>query len=235
MSLRITTALSAALLALSTPALGQGTPKGADEAGFVTMSYGETLQSFLTVNDDSLQNGYYYKAFVFSGEEGDSLSLTLSSIDFNVNLLLADSSDTIIEDDDNSGGACNAHLQYELPTTGRYIVYATSTTPHQTGQFNISLATGHTDPPSKKRCRGFLEVNDTLSVGDSIPGKLGPPNSKLGKSFFQVWALDIPWARRQRSICFRMISMPGWPCSKDSPPPVTPTMTAPESATPDSW
>ncbi len=193
MALRIATAItSLALLAGASPAAGQVTSAEPEELKFVTLSYGETVQSFLTVNDDSLQNGLYYKAFVFSGEMGDSITATLSSIDFNVGLLLADSADVIVEDDADGGGLCNAQIQFELPATGRYILYATSATSHETGQFNISVAKGHNSPPSDKPCRGFLLVKDTLSVGDSISANLGPPDSKLGRTFYEVWALDVP-------------------------------------------
>lgn len=193
MALRIATALTAfALLTVVSPAVGQDASGAAEELKFTTMSYGETLQSFLTANDDSLQNGLYYKAFVFSGEMGDSITAIMSSIDFNASLLLADSADVIIKDDADGGGLCNAQVQFELPASGRYVLYATSATAHETGQFNISVARGHTPPPSNRPCRGFMQAKDTLSVGDSIPAKLGPPDGKLGRTFYEVWALDIP-------------------------------------------
>ena len=193
MALRIATAItSLAMLAGVSAASGQGVAEEAEELKFVTISYGETVQSFLTVNDDSLQNGLYYKAFVFSGEMGDSITATLSSIDFNASLLLADSADVIIEDDNDGGGLCNAQVQFELAASGRYILYATSATAHEIGQFNISVARGHNPPPSDKPCRGFLLAQDTLSVGDSIPASLGPPDGKLGRTFYEVWALDVP-------------------------------------------
>ena len=193
MALRIATALTSfALLTVASPAAGQEASAEAEEPEFVTMSYGETIQSFLTVNDDSLENGRYYKAFVFSGKMGDSITATLSSIDFNANLLLADSTDLIIEDDDNGGGLCNAQVQFELPATGQFVLYATSAAAHETGQFNISVARGHNPPPSDQPCRGFLQVEDTLWVGDSIPANLGPPDGKLGRTFYEVWVLDIP-------------------------------------------
>jgi hypothetical protein len=159
---------------------------------FLPISYGETLSGFLTAADDSLQDGSHYKMFLFSGDAGDSVTISVSSLDFNAHVLFADSVDTILADDSDSGGMCNAHMTAVLPTSGRYIVYATTFYPHDVGEFQISVSKGNTDPGSTRPCGGFFDTKGTLSAGDSAMGTLGPPDSKLGPSYFQTWEIDVP-------------------------------------------
>ena len=158
---------------------------------FLPIGYGETLTGFLTAADDSLADGSHYKMFLFAGEAGDSITISVNSLDFNAHLLFADSMDNILADDGDSGGLCNAHLTHVLPTSGRYIVYATTFYPHDVGEFQVSLTEGSADPSSTRPCGGFFDLNGTLTSGDSAMGTLGPPDSKLGPSYFQVWEIDV--------------------------------------------
>ena len=159
---------------------------------FLPINIGETVVGFLTPSDDSLQDGSLYKMFLFSGEAGQSVTFSLNSGDFNAHLLLADSVDTILADDADGGGRCNARVTFALPTAGRYIVYATSFTPGEVGEFQLSAQSGTVEPASNRPCSGFFGGNGPLAPGDSVEGTLGPPDSKLGPSYFQVWRLAIP-------------------------------------------
>jgi hypothetical protein len=159
---------------------------------FLPIAFGETVSGFLTAADDSLQDGSHYKMFLFTGEQGDSVTVLVSSLDFNAHLLFADSLDTILADDADGGGSCNARVTHVLPTSGRYIVYATSFTPHEVGEFQVSLSKGTATPASTRPCAGFFDKKGTLSAGDSVMGTLGPPDSKLGPSYYQVWGINVP-------------------------------------------
>jgi len=186
----IKTAAAAVVLITSTAVAQEGTEEAANP--FTPISYGETLAVFLTASDDTLQDGSHYKMFLFTGEQGDSVTITVGSLDFNAHVLFADSMDTILFDDGDGGGSCNAHFTQVLTTGGRYIVYATTFSPHETGEFEISVNKGNVAPGSTRPCAGFFDKNGTLSAGDSAMGTLGPPDSKLGPSYFQVWNIDVP-------------------------------------------
>jgi len=159
---------------------------------FTEISYGEVITSRLRIEDDSLADGSLYKMYVFAGGEGDSVTVSLSSRDFNTHLFLADSVDTIIETDDDSGGDCNSHLTAVLPVAGRYIVYATSTYRAKVGEFELSVQKGMHAPAGTARCGGFFEIMGTVTMGDSVQGTLGPPNGKLQGSYYQVWDVAVP-------------------------------------------
>lgn len=176
---------TAALLISTTEAQEQ------DEPLITPISYGETQSAFLTATDDSLQDGSHYKMFVVSGDQGDSVTVAINSLDFNAHILFADSLDTILGDDGDSGGLCNAQLSYVLPITGRYIIYATSFSAHEVGEFQISVNRGSAPPANGRPCGGFFDKKGTLSAGDSVMGTLGPPDPKLGPSHYQVWGIDV--------------------------------------------
>ncbi len=187
---RIISAAAAAVVLTTSSVLAQVEEEAANP--FLPISYGETLSGFLTAADDSLADGSHYKMFLFSGDAGDSVTVSVSSLDFNAHVLFADSLDTILADDGDGGGLCNAHMTHVLPTSGRYIVYATTFYPHDVGEFQISLNKGAMAPGSTRPCGGFFDTKGMLSVGDSAMGTLGPPDSKLGPSYFQAWEIEVP-------------------------------------------
>ena len=187
---RTTMTAAAAVVLLANTAVAQQVPAEVTNP-FLPISYGETLAGYLTAADDTLGDGSHYKMFLFSGELGDTVTIGVGSLDFNAHVLFADSLDTILLDDGDAGGSCNAHLNYVLPTGGRYIVYATTFSPHETGEFQISVNRGTTAAPSTRPCAGFFDKKGALSVGDSAMGTLGPPDSKLGPSYYQVWNIDV--------------------------------------------
>lgn len=182
-------------------ALGLGMAIGSLEAQstagqFQSINYGETLAAYLTTSDETLPDGSFYKAFAFHSQLADTITITLTSIDFDAVLLLADSSGELISpggSDNNGGGQCNAHLTFVVPVEGDYLLLATSNYPAHVGEFRVSLARGVRPAPSSEPCRGFFETKGTLTVGDTVAGHLGPPeDGKLGPSYYQVWDLSVP-------------------------------------------
>ncbi len=164
-----------------------------EENPFIDIAFGDVVTGHLTPEDDTLSDGSHYKMYLLSGSAGDSITISLASLDFNSHLFLADSTDEILDTDDDTGGSCNSHINYVLPDSGRYIVYATSTYPRSVGEYRLSITKGMSPPGSTRRCAGFFETKGTLSAGDSVEGTLGPPDdSKLGSSYYQVWGLSVP-------------------------------------------
>ena len=185
MSLRATILVTLFAAALATAATAQ------DDNPFIEISVGETHAGQLAAGSDSLADGSLFEVFLFSGEAGDTVTISVVSIDFNTHLLLADSLDAILETDDDSGGECNSHLAYVLPESGRYIVYATSTYRAKIGQYELSILPGTVPAPSSKRCGGFFDAKGTLALGETIEGTLGPPDPIIQGSYYQTWDLAV--------------------------------------------
>ncbi len=72
------------------------TVAAAQEQRWQPIAYGETLAGFLTVGDDSLQDGSLFKLFLFEGQEGDSITIQINSEDFNAHVLFANEQDDVL-------------------------------------------------------------------------------------------------------------------------------------------
>ena len=151
---------------------------------------GETVTDFLAQSNDSLQDGSRYKTFVLQGAADDSITIVMSSRDFNAHLILSDAEDSVLNNDANSGGDCNAHVTHVLPTTGTYYIFANTEARAELGQFQLQVARGFQPPPSATPCRGFVNPEGLLAVGDSVTGRLDTDDLVLADtSRFETWAL----------------------------------------------
>ena len=182
----------AAVVALVVGFFGTAAAAQEETLSPTAIGFGETVTQHLEVTDDTLEDGSSYKLYMFAAQAGDSVTISVKSIDFNAYLFLSDSVNTILETDDDSGGDCNAHLSTVIPTSGSYAIYATSTYPGRTGEFELELHKGMQAPASTERCGGFFTSKGTIAPGDSTAGELGPPDSKLSGSYYQIWDLSIP-------------------------------------------
>lgn len=190
---RIVTITKVVLLIASHLTAQQETANLADRS--TPISYGDTLTGYLTEAGQSLSDGAYYKAFRFAGRAGDTVTIASSSVDFNSFLLLVDSLEDVLSSDDDTGGMCNSHLTHVLPETGPYSIYATSFEPDQKGEFQVSLRQGTIVPKADRPCAGFFDEHGTIGLGDSVVGTLGPPDAKLGPSYYEVWGIEVPEGR----------------------------------------
>lgn len=154
------------------------------------LSYGETVSNVLTVEDDTLSDGSAYKVYYFQATAGDSLTIYLSSRDFNTHLILADSADQVLNSDDNSGGRCNSYLSYVVPVTGLYEIFATASTRAEIGQYQLTLQRGIQPPNSRERCAGFLGPEGFVLVGRPVRGAVEARDRTLpDTSKFELWTL----------------------------------------------
>jgi CHAT domain-containing protein len=81
-------------------------------------------------------NGYY-NIHTFEGQAGEQITLELTSSEFDSYLILRDSDNKQIAEDDNSGGGRNAKIIVTLPTTGTYTILV-NTYAGQTGNYTLS-------------------------------------------------------------------------------------------------
>ena len=155
------------------------------------VTYGETITDVLTQASDTLQDGSFFKSFMLAGKAGDSLALTLSSVDFDANLVLIDDQENVVAFDDDSGGRCNAHLNAVVPATGLYFAIAVTARPGDIGEFQLTLRRGEHRPSSGEPCRGFAAPQGIVTVGDTIFGAIGydAPTLPADSTFYHVWVL----------------------------------------------
>jgi len=89
----------------------------------ILIAYGETVVG-------SIDNRLYEQAYVFDGQAGDVVTISMVSLDNTLDsyLVLYDAypSQNPLASDDDSGGNGNALINgYQLPATGRYYIVAT--------------------------------------------------------------------------------------------------------------
>lgn len=185
---------SLTLLGLATVAVA-GT--AAAQSDTLTIRYGQTLDGELTADDPTLQDGSFFKSYQFVGRVGDAVTIWLNSTDFDATLLLTNTHDSVLVTDNNTGGACNAHIQTALPGTGAYSLYVTTAEAGELGQYYLTLQRGTYPPERQDPCVGWSGLTGTISVGDSVSGALTPIDHVLpnDSTYYQVWQLWNPTAQ----------------------------------------
>jgi hypothetical protein len=157
----------------------------------VQLPYGETVAGVLAPDGDTLTDGSYYRQYALMGNEGDVLSISVLSGDFNATVLLLDAIDNVIASDDNGGGDCNSHMTTALPAAGRYFVIARGSARHEIGNFTLSVQQGESPPASTRPCRAFHGPRGILQSGDTVRAAIGLADPLLpnDSTRYQVWVL----------------------------------------------
>jgi serine protease Do len=168
-----------------------GAPVAAQE-GYEPIAYGETVSNFLTADDPIFDlDSTTYKIYGFDGVRGDTITIHLSSEDFNSQLIVTDEAGNPLADDMDSGGNCNAYVTTILPDSGFYIVYVNGTYSGELGQFQLTLQHGLQPPGSTEQCRGLtvLGHRGTVWIDGAVEGSLGEQSYTFRNEYFDVWLL----------------------------------------------
>ena len=93
----------------------------------------------LNTLDQRLPDNSLYEEYVFTGQQGQTVAITLNSQDFDAYLLLIDDQgNKIAENDDYAQNGTDAAMQIVLPYTGQYRVIVNAY--DQTGQGNYQIS-----------------------------------------------------------------------------------------------
>lgn len=112
----------------------------------------------------------YFDAYSFEGQAGQTVTLGMSSLEFDPYLILLSPNGDDIAQDNNSGGNRNARIRLRLPETGRYILLANSHQGGESGRYRLSLrsdARGNANP-SPPRGNLLLRERGELRPGDLV-------------------------------------------------------------------
>ncbi len=104
---------------------------------------GKAIAATLSATDNTLPDGSYYKAYQFQGQAGQSLVIEMRGNGLDPYLVLFDATGRKLAEDDDGGGGKNARLAINLPTTGKYTLYANSYEVGQAGSFTIAGRLGN--------------------------------------------------------------------------------------------
>ena len=143
--------------------------------------------------------GQRVAAFTVEGHAGDPLSVDLRSTDFDAYLYLIGPDLAPVEEDDDSGGACNARLATFLPAAGTYRIVVGSLG-GETGSYELVVGQ-RALPEARGECGGDpatgasiagTEPSGTLALGAAVDGSLGEGDATLPDGgWFKTYTYDV--------------------------------------------
>ena len=138
-----------------------------ESATCTPISYGETVTGTLGLFDDESRNQTDSRAdcYTFSAVEGDRISVSLSSDDFDTYVFLSDALGDVVASDDDGGDGINSRIvSFPAPSTGTFTIEATSYF-GGTGTYSLTLTRTETADCT------------TLVYGQTIEGSLASGDS----------------------------------------------------------
>jgi len=134
-------------VASNTQTLQQSTATRSTGGGQTTIPavrVGETVNGTLSSSDSLYPDNSYFKFYQFTAPVGRSVTIDLSSDDFDPVLIIrgADLDNSIINDD--GGPGCYSRITRTFPSAGPYriLVNSTNSPERQTGSFSLSITDG---------------------------------------------------------------------------------------------
>ncbi|MEM1056936.1 MAG: DUF4344 domain-containing metallopeptidase [Bacteroidota bacterium] len=165
---------------LSVRSLGGGTPV-ADN----TIRSGQTVNGALTASDAQLSDGSFFDDYTYEGTPGETLTITLTSSDFDAFLyggrmengrFVSDATD-----DDGAGGS-DAQMTAEVGFSGRYTIRVNSYAAGSMGRYTLTVEGSGGGP---------MVSADVIRPGGSVTGTLGSDDDRLGDgSYFDFYEIE---------------------------------------------
>lgn len=116
-----------------------------------------TASASLTSADCRLSDGSYFDFFRFSGTQGQTVTVDMSSAAFDTFVFLLNPVGEVVASDDDGGGALNSHLVYTLTATGTWSIATNSFHPNTFGPYLLHL-----------NCAGGIGVTATPLGGEAV-------------------------------------------------------------------
>jgi hypothetical protein len=124
---------------------GSGSGGSGGGSGSV-LRVGSSASGSLSSSDATLDDGSYFDEWSYSGQGGESITVTMTSADVDSYLLAflgnGMSSGEYLAEDDDSGGGLNAQITLTLPASGTYTFVANTFGQGETGSYEMSVTSG---------------------------------------------------------------------------------------------
>ena len=104
-----------------------------------TLSSGSTVNGALQSGDLVRTDGTYADGYLYQGQAGEQLTLTLRSNQFDTWLVIDDPASSFRETNDDGDGGTNSRLTVTLPRTATYVIAANSLNKGATGSYSLNL------------------------------------------------------------------------------------------------
>jgi hypothetical protein len=172
--------------AATTPALAQQ-----------QIAVGQAMSGSLTVSDLQWSSGERYDPYVFFGQAGQFVTITMSSSDFDSYLILQDMNGNQLAYNDDGGGGLNAQIQQSLPMSGTYRIIARAYRANAFGNYTLMLAgqggVAMTPTPMPMATTmvtnpNQLNVLGQIGANQQVSGNLTPMDQRWDNKPVQVWS-----------------------------------------------
>lgn len=131
----------------------------------------------LSASDPTRQGGQYFESWAFEGTAGESITLELTSHDFDTFLILRAPNGSEESNDDISRRDTDSRINMILPESGTYRVLASSYLAGAEGLYSLSIGRAdRTDVP----VQSVESTSDGLALGASVEGRLVRRDAQLG-------------------------------------------------------
>ncbi|WP_152569570.1 MULTISPECIES: hypothetical protein [Sphingomonas] len=175
------------LLLSAAPALAQSAP--GDLGNFLrsnsgTLTSGSTVNGALESGDLVRTDGTFADGYLYNGQAGERLTVTLRSKQFDTWLVVDDPNSSFRETNDDGYGGTDSRMTVTLPRTATYIIAANSLSKGATGSYSLTVqsdrAPGATASSSGSSGSGSGELSTMyargglprIAIGQSLSGQL---------------------------------------------------------------
>lgn len=194
------TLLLEADVAAGAPVATSGGGGGADRPRVIgPLTPGTPVSGELKQGDEVLDDDSFADSYSFRGRGGQSVTITLTSADFDAYLAfgrLVDGAYASLDSDDDGAGGTNSRIDATLPADGEYIVRANTLFKNKTGRYTLLVtAAGEAMPVEAPAAGGGNPLVSSVPgahmpvvLGQELRGTLGPGDEKISDgSFADIW------------------------------------------------
>ena len=161
------------------------------------IAIGQAMSGSLTVSDLQWSDGARYDPYIFYGQAGQYVTITMTSSDMDSYLILQDMNGNQIAYNDDGGGGLNAQIQQGLPMTGTYRIIAKAYRTNVFGNYTLMLAgsggVAMTPQPMPMASPivsspNQLNVLGQIGANQQVSGNLTPMDQRWDNKPLQIWA-----------------------------------------------
>jgi CHAT domain-containing protein len=121
-----------------TPTIGQTRPNSPSQQLPQGQRQPTTVNGRLDSSSNTLEDKSYYNVHTFEGKAGESVTIDLTSSEFDAYLVLGSPDDKKIVENDDGGDGTNARITITLPTSGTYKIFVSTNEAGELGNYNLS-------------------------------------------------------------------------------------------------
>ncbi|HED65260.1 MAG TPA: caspase family protein, partial [Planctomycetes bacterium] len=143
------------------------------EGGTPTLRLDQSVEGALAEGDPTLENGEFRDSWLFRASKGQSLHFEVSSTDFDTYMVLVDSEENVLQNDDLDGARDRSGIDWTAPSDGPVLVVVTSYRKGETGNYRLVAtgggAAGETASISGRVYGVFLGISDYPGTDNDLP------------------------------------------------------------------